>query len=90
MRALVLGDEDDARGFALAGVEARACRNASELLAALERATSDADVGLIVVAAAVAALDPPAIGRARARAGSALLLVLPFPVAAEPAAGEAA
>jgi vacuolar-type H+-ATPase subunit F/Vma7 len=86
MRALVLGDEDDARGFALAGVEACACRDASALKAALERAGSDADVGLIVVAAGVAELDPQAIESARARAGSVLLLVLPHPVAAQPGA----
>jgi vacuolar-type H+-ATPase subunit F/Vma7 len=83
---LVLAGEDDARGFALAGVEAHACRDAPELRAELERAAGDADVGLIAVAAEVAALDPPAVERARGRT-RALLLVLP-PVA-EPRAEDA-
>lgn len=71
MKLLLLGTPQDARGFALAGVEARVCGCAAELEKALQEAER-APAAMVAVSAAVAELAPSAV-----RAYPGALIVLP-------------
>jgi vacuolar-type H+-ATPase subunit F/Vma7 len=73
MKVLLLGTARDLRGFALAGLEGRACDGAAELEEALAEATR-AEVGLVALSAEVAALSPAAV---KACAATRPLIVLP-------------
>jgi vacuolar-type H+-ATPase subunit F/Vma7 len=53
MRIVLLGDEADARGFALSGVESRVV-DAEMLPPALARTLAEEDVGLVLVSASLA------------------------------------
>jgi vacuolar-type H+-ATPase subunit F/Vma7 len=74
MRVLVLGNADDARGFALAGATAIAPKSRRELETALAHAT---DVGLVLLSAEIAALAPRAVRAFVERPFAPPLLVLP-------------
>ncbi|OGR43006.1 MAG: hypothetical protein A2X35_04590 [Elusimicrobia bacterium GWA2_61_42] len=56
MKFWCIADEDTARGFRLAGVEAVAVEGAGEAAAALARAAGSADCEVIVMTEAAAAL----------------------------------
>jgi len=77
VNAVLLGDREDARGFALAGWGALPCRDARELESALERLGAGGELALVLVSPAVAALAPRALEAFRARAGAPVVLVLP-------------
>jgi vacuolar-type H+-ATPase subunit F/Vma7 len=77
MRIRLLGDAHDATGFALAGVDGVTCRTRDTLLAALDAAMRDPDVGVIMVSPSAAALAPDQIGRDRDRAKLPIIVVLP-------------
>lgn len=87
MKIIVLGDPDDARGFALAGGHGRSCGDPGQLETALaEAAGPEAAVGIVVLSAPVAALSPVAVAAARGRADGPIVLVLPDRGIAEGAA----
>jgi vacuolar-type H+-ATPase subunit F/Vma7 len=84
MRALLLGNEDDARGFGLAGVDARVCRDRAALEAELARLRREQPgVGLLLVSADVAALAPVALRSFRDQDGSPPVLEVPAPTEPE-------
>jgi len=76
MKIVHLGDESDARGFSLAGVEARRVADGHELARRLRELGNDRDVGLVLVSRTLAAQAPDAV-RAAAALGVPLLLTLP-------------
>lgn len=73
MKVLLLGTRRDLRGFALAGLEGRACKGAAELEEALAEA-SQGEVALVALSAELAALSPAAV---KACAAARPLIVLP-------------
>jgi hypothetical protein len=77
VNALVLGGADDARGFALCGWPARACRDAADLAAVLRGLRGGDGLALLVVAGDTAALAPHAVEAFRAAAPATVVLVLP-------------
>ncbi|HEY7413264.1 MAG TPA: V-type ATP synthase subunit F [Vicinamibacteria bacterium] len=77
MKAVVLGREVDVRGFALAGVDGLVCEDAGALAGGLRVTAADHEVGLLLLSAEAAALDPAAVTRFRRRPGAPLVLVLP-------------
>jgi vacuolar-type H+-ATPase subunit F/Vma7 len=78
MRALLVGDVDDARGFALAGVETRVAVEAREVERALaEAARAEPPVGLVIVSAGAAALAPRTVAALAARGEPPAVVVLP-------------
>jgi vacuolar-type H+-ATPase subunit F/Vma7 len=77
VNAVVLGGADDARGFALCGWPTRACRDASELTAALAALRGRRDLALVLLSAPAAALAPRAVEAFRAAAARTVVLVLP-------------
>jgi hypothetical protein len=77
VNALALGGADDARGFALAGWPARACRDAADLVAAFRQLRDRSDLALVVVSADTAALAPHAVDAFRRAVRGTVVLVLP-------------
>jgi hypothetical protein len=77
MSAVLLGDGEDARGFALAGVAAVPCGDARALESELGRLAAAHGLELVLVSAAVAALAPRALEAFRGRPAGPVVLVLP-------------
>ncbi len=77
MIAALLGTEHDVRGFALAGVEGRVCRTASETVDAAAALRARSDVALILVSRNVARLAPSEVAALEGVDGPPALLVLP-------------
>ena len=65
MNFLCIGDEDTARGFRLAGVEAVVAGDAREASAALASAVARDDCGVVVITRDVADLIRPQVEAAR-------------------------
>jgi hypothetical protein len=74
---MVLGNADDARGFALAGWPARACPDGAALVAALHELRGRADLALLLVSADTDALAPRAADAFRDASPGTVVLVLP-------------
>jgi hypothetical protein len=83
MKAALFADEEDRRGFALAGLTGPPCRDGAELDHALKTVGDDLSAGLLVVTAAAARLGPRALDVFRREAGATLVLVLPEPAEAD-------
>lgn len=81
MIAALLGTEQEVRGFALAGVEGRACGTAGEVAEAAAALHSRSDVALILVSRAVARLAPDQIAKLEGVTGPPALIVLPGEIA---------
>ncbi|MGZ6126421.1 MAG: V-type ATP synthase subunit F [Myxococcales bacterium] len=77
MIAVLLGTEQDVRGFALAGVESRACGTAGEVAEAAAALHARSDVALILVSRNVARLAPDEVARLEGVSGPPALIVLP-------------
>ena len=77
MHIRMIGDGHEVIGFALAGVEARACHTRPELAAALEDAGHDPGVGIIMLSAGAAALDRDLVDRLRESSRLPVTIVLP-------------
>ena len=77
MSAVLLGDREDARGFALAGVAAVPCGDARALESELGRLATAHDLALVLLSPAVAALAPRALEAFRRRTPAPVVLVLP-------------
>jgi hypothetical protein len=77
MNAVLLGDREDARGFALAGGAAGAGDDARGREAELRPPGALPELALVLVSPAVAALAPRALEAFRGRAGAPVVLVLP-------------
>jgi vacuolar-type H+-ATPase subunit F/Vma7 len=77
VNAVLLGDVQDARGFALAGFAAVPCGDVREAESALRRVAAAPDLALVLVSPGVAALVPEALDAFRARAAAPVVLVLP-------------
>ncbi len=77
MIAVLLGTEQDVRGFSLAGVEGRACGTAKELADAAAALRSRSEVALILVSREVARLAPAEIAHLEGAAGPPAVIVLP-------------
>ena len=56
MRVRLIGDTQDVTGLALAGIDSRECATRAELVRALDDASHDPSVAIVMVSAAVAAL----------------------------------
>ncbi len=79
MRIVALGELDEARGFALAGVETMSCLTPREAEARLSALGSDPTVGLVLVSASVDEMAPGAVARIRSQRRAPVILVLPRP-----------
>ena len=78
MPLLVLGDADDARGFRLAGVKARACGTERDLDRAIRDVVAAGETGSVVlVSEAVRRLSPAAIDALTSRPGWPMVVVMP-------------
>ncbi len=78
MKIVLLGDADDVRGFALAGVDGHVCQDRGAVESALARIGAHAaEMGLVLISAAVAGLASRAIERLRAQEGSPAVIILP-------------
>ena len=78
MRLVLLGDADDVRGFALAGVEGRVCHDRGTAESALAQiAAPGAEVGLVLISATVAGLASRALERLGRQEGSPAVVILP-------------
>jgi len=78
VRIVVLGDADDVRGFALAGVEGQVCQDLGAAESALAQIGARAgEVGLLLISAAVAGFAPSAVERLRRQEGGPAVVILP-------------
>lgn len=77
MISVLLGTEQDVRGFSLAGVESRACGTPGEVAEAAAALHSRSDVALILVSRAVARLAPAEIAHLEGVGGPPAVIVLP-------------
>ncbi|MFI5177986.1 MAG: V-type ATP synthase subunit F [Vicinamibacterales bacterium] len=78
MRLFAIGDDRDARGFRLAGVEAIACRTRRDVeRAAAGVAARGAEPGVVLVSEAVYRQAPTAFDALRRRPRWPIVLVLP-------------
>lgn len=78
MRIVVLGNAEDVRGFALAGVHGQVCRDARQAEANLAHiAAHAAEVGLLLISSSVARLAMRTVERLREREGGPTVIVLP-------------
>jgi vacuolar-type H+-ATPase subunit F/Vma7 len=73
MRIVVIGDDRDVRGFALAGVGGRVCRDRRDV----ERAFAEVpdDTGLILLSASAARLAAASVASAQAKKRPALVVL---------------
>jgi vacuolar-type H+-ATPase subunit F/Vma7 len=80
VRILVLGDAEDVRGFALAGVEGRVAEDAETARAVLERGDGEGrPVGLLLLSERIARLLPREVDRLVRSERPPAVLVLPGP-----------
>jgi vacuolar-type H+-ATPase subunit F/Vma7 len=78
VRIIVLGDADDVRGFALAGVEGHVCQDLGAAESTLAQIGAQVgEVGLVLISAAVAGLASRAVERLRRQEGSPAVVILP-------------
>ena len=74
---LVLGDADDARGFALVGAKTRRCATREDVVRALR--AMDPDTSIVVFSRKAAALAPAEVDALVAAARGPIAIVLPEP-----------
>jgi len=78
VKIVLLGDADDVRGFALAGVEGHVCHDQGAAESALAQiARHAAEVGLVLVSPAVAGLASHALERLYRQEEGPAVLMLP-------------
>lgn len=78
MRIVAVGQPDEVRGFALAGVETAPCRTAQEADRVLSTLVADdSQVGVIVVSAWANQAVAGSVARARERRDAPVVIVLP-------------
>jgi len=63
MKYYVIGDEDTVLGFGMVGVDGRVATSVAEADAAFEAATSDPEIGILVVTERAAELIRPRVDR---------------------------
>ena len=85
MRFYCIGDEETVRGFRLAGVDGQAVCTRNEAAAALARAVSRDDCGVILLSEAAAALIEEETAAVRLERSRPLIVEIPGP--AGPASG---
>ena len=77
MRLALLGDEDDARGFRLAGVDAMVCRTRDDVDRAASELAGGNHASVVLVSDTVYRLASTAIDELQAGASWPIVLVLP-------------
>jgi vacuolar-type H+-ATPase subunit F/Vma7 len=77
VKIFILGERRDVRGFALAGIEGRVCRNRLEAESALRDVLDKKDVGLLLLSSSVDRLASLAVRSLTERRETPIVLVLP-------------
>jgi vacuolar-type H+-ATPase subunit F/Vma7 len=77
MRVAIVGDADEVRGFALAGVEPIVCEDGTTTAEMLERLEEDRDLGVIVITAHTARLAPRQVAHLQERVAPPVPCLLP-------------
>jgi vacuolar-type H+-ATPase subunit F/Vma7 len=75
VKVVLLGTEEDVRGFRLAGVDGRVCTDRGSLEASIASLRPEPEIGLILFSASVAAAAPSEIDHLRGP--RRVVLVLP-------------
>lgn len=84
MKFYCIADEDTVRGFRLAGVEGEAVATAAEAQAAVERASRQPHLGVLILTDAVAAEIRPLVDEIRLEREQPLIAEIPGPEGAMP------
>lgn len=79
MKFYCIADEDTARGFRLAGVEAQAAETEEQAVGALNDAAARPDCGIIIITERLAALVRPKIEMIRLAGDRPLIVEIPGP-----------
>lgn len=77
MKYYVIGDEDTVLGFGMVGVDGAVVGNAAEAEAAFDTATSDPEVGILVVTERAAEFVRPRVDRLLVSDGFPLIVEIP-------------
>ncbi len=77
MKFFVIGDEDTVLGFRYAGVDGRVARNGAEARRALDAASSDSELGAIVITERVANMARDAVDAMRSGRAVPVLVEIP-------------
>lgn len=77
MKIFLIGDETTVLGYSLAGIHGVVVNNAEEAAEALETATQDPDMGIVLITQRMAAEVQPVVDEAKLKMATPIVLEIP-------------